>query len=231
MAIFGGRVFDSAVREGITTYGPALTKTPIEIGQLEVSVWSGRGRVEDLVIGNPPGYEGAFAVRVPSATLEVSLGSILSETIVIKRVHVRDPVVQLETEEEIMNLRQIRNNIADAIGEEDPGPPEDRKKYVIEEFVLEGGQISVEDVEEAFSMRTVRLSDIGRTENGLLGEAIVQRILEAVIEEMVPVLGDAATGLVEDPEESMGAAETVVDTVQDWFGGGDEGEDESEKER
>lgn len=221
MFFFGGRILDKAVREGASSWGPEVTGTPIEVGEVSVSPWNGRGEVSGLLIGNPEGYEGDYAIRVPTAAVEVELGSVLGETIVVERIHIRNPQVRLETVEERMNLRQIRDNIARTVGEEDPGPPRDRKKYIIREFILEGGKVSVRDSGLQESLPTVQLQGIGAQEGGILGEAAVQQIIDAVIEEMVPLLGEAAAGLVDDPEGAMSATERMTDALQSLFGDGD----------
>lgn len=231
VVLLGSRVLDSAVREGVTNYGPRFTQTPVELGHVAISPWDGEGSLRDLVIGNPEGFEGAYAVRLPEAAIAIDVSTLLSETIVIRHLSIKRPQIHLETNNETLNLRRIQQNIERSVGADEPdtsepGSGEPGKKFVVREFVLEGGRILMEEVGADVSIPTVRLENIGTAEGGISARQVLQQILETVLRQGYSVLGDQAAALIDSPGEGLGAIETITDKVEEWFGG-DEEEDEN----
>src|SRR5271169_6599360 len=79
-----GLFLDAAVRRGIITVGPMLTKVDIQLKSVSLSLLSGSGTLKGLVVGNPEGYKSPSSIQVGSATLALQPMSILADKIVIK---------------------------------------------------------------------------------------------------------------------------------------------------
>ncbi len=84
---------DTAVKRGVETVGPMLTKTEVKLDGVSLSLFSGGGKIKGLVIGNPPGYKTASAISVGSASLAVQPKSLFADKVVIKSINVQAPVV------------------------------------------------------------------------------------------------------------------------------------------
>src|SRR5262245_10901060 len=110
-----GLTLDSAIKKGVETFGPQLTQVSIKLDSVKVSIFSGSGGVKGLVVGNPEGYKTAHAINVGSADLGLSPGSLLSDKIVIKRVHVESPEITFEGSLSGNNLSKILDNVNAAV--------------------------------------------------------------------------------------------------------------------
>ena len=99
-----GLFLDSAIKKGVETIGPQVTKVDVKLDGVSLSLLSGSGKVKGLILGNPQGYQTPHAISVGSTSVSVSPGSLLSDKIVVLHhgevvargtpaVVVRDPAV------------------------------------------------------------------------------------------------------------------------------------------
>jgi hypothetical protein len=54
---------DSAVKKGVETLGPKMTKVDVKLDSVSISLLSGSGKIKGLVVGNPEGYKTPHAIR------------------------------------------------------------------------------------------------------------------------------------------------------------------------
>ena len=52
------------IKVAVERFGPGIVGAPVTVGSVILTPWSGRGSIQNLVIGNPPGYKGAHALSV-----------------------------------------------------------------------------------------------------------------------------------------------------------------------
>ena len=48
---------DGAIKRGVETIGPKLTKTQVTLNNVSLSLLSGSGKMKGLVVGNPEGFK------------------------------------------------------------------------------------------------------------------------------------------------------------------------------
>src|ERR1022692_4796855 len=89
---------DGAIKRGVETFGPRLTKVDIKLDSVSLSLFSGSGTIKGLVVGNPEGYKTPSSINVGTATLALKPGSLLSDKIVIKTINVKGPEITYETD-------------------------------------------------------------------------------------------------------------------------------------
>jgi hypothetical protein len=143
-----GLTLDSAVKKGVETVGPMVIKVPVTLDSVKLSLLSGGGSVNGLVVGNPEGFKAPSAIQVGHSSVAVSVGSVFSDKIVVKSVVVKAPEITFETDLKRNNLNQILKNMEQAVGGTDThAPPADAKKanrkLQVNEFILTGGKINV----------------------------------------------------------------------------------------
>ena len=97
---------DGIVKRGIETIGPKLAKVSVKLDKVTLSILSGSGKIDGLVVGNPEGFKTPQAIIVGRASLSLSPGSLLSDKIVIKSINVEGAVVTLETGAAGSNLKK-----------------------------------------------------------------------------------------------------------------------------
>src|SRR5512140_2754098 len=98
---------DGAIRRGVETAGPMLTKVDVKLSGVSLSLFSGSGKLKGLVVGNPQGFKTPSAIQVGSASLAVQPGSIFSDKVVIRSINVQAPEITFETDLKGNNISKI----------------------------------------------------------------------------------------------------------------------------
>lgn len=156
------------VKLAVERYGPALVGAPVAVGAVILTPWSGRGAIKDLVIGNPPGFKGAHALRVGSVEVKLKLPSLASDTIVVESVVVRDPEILYELGPGGSNLARLQRNAEAAVPKGGAAPPEagPSKSMLVKDLVVSGGRVGLsasalggKDVK--LDLPAVHLTDLG----------------------------------------------------------------------
>jgi hypothetical protein len=174
------------VKASVEAAGPRLLGAPVSVGLVAVSPWSGRGTLHDLVIGNPEGFKSPSAVRVGSIEVVVRLSSLLSDTVVVERVVVRDPELTWELGPGGSNLTRLQKNAEAAAG--DPGaaggaPPagaaRSGKALSIAELAVTGGKVALSAAAFGGPVLTAPLPDVRLTNLGGPGRSPAQAAAQA----------------------------------------------------
>jgi hypothetical protein len=92
-----GLLLDKAIKAGVETYGPQITKVDVKLDAASLSLLSGGGSIRGFVLGNPPGYSTPAAIRVESTSLSLKPSSLLSDKIVVRSINVQAPEITFET--------------------------------------------------------------------------------------------------------------------------------------
>ena len=64
---------DAGLKRGVETVGPMMTKVPVKVDSVSLSIMSGSGNIKGLVVGNPEGYKTPSAISVGKSTLSMYL--------------------------------------------------------------------------------------------------------------------------------------------------------------
>jgi len=58
---------DGAIKRGVETFGPELTKVQVKLEYVNLSLLTGSGKIRGLLVGNPEGYKTPSPFRSASA--------------------------------------------------------------------------------------------------------------------------------------------------------------------
>jgi hypothetical protein len=216
-----GLTLDKAVKHGVETVGPMVIKVPVALESVRLSMLSGGGSINGLVIGNPEGFKSPSAISVGHSSVSISIGSVLSDKIVVKSVVVKAPEITFETDLKRNNLSQILKNLEAPTGEPNTNAaPQEAggasRKLQVDEFILTGGKINVSVTALGGKSMTVPLPDIsfkdlGAGPDGITAADLTRKVLKKVIERAIPAataavadLGRQAAGMVGDLGKSGG---------------------------
>src|SRR5579863_8859921 len=83
-----GVFLNDGIKAGIQTLGPRMTKTAITVDSVRLSLLSGAGAINGLVVGNPPGYKAQTAISIGSLRLGIEPASLLADKIVIRGIRI-----------------------------------------------------------------------------------------------------------------------------------------------
>ena len=103
--IFGSTLLNKGVESAFTTIGPKVTQTNVAIEAVELSPISGKGSLSGIKIGNPEGYKSENIFELSKIEVDVATKSLLSDTMVIEKVHIKEPKISYEQTMRGSNLR------------------------------------------------------------------------------------------------------------------------------
>lgn len=184
-----GLSINGIVKSGVETFGPKLTQTEVKLDKVSLSLLSGGGQINGLVIGNPAGFQAPHAISVGMATLVVQPSSLLADKIVIRTIRVEAPEITLETGLNGTNLKQILANLkaASPTSETNAAPAAKAtgpgKKLQLDEFLITGAKLTftVSGLgSQIVPMPEIRLSNLGQGPEGITSAELTELVVAAI---------------------------------------------------
>jgi uncharacterized protein involved in outer membrane biogenesis len=223
-------MLDGAIKKGVETFGPQLTKVDVKLDAVSLSLFSGSGTIKGLVVGNPEGCKTPNAISVGKASLSLSPGSLLSSKVVIKSVNVEAPEITFEGGLSGNNLSKIMDNVDAAVGggatatkkadapKTESGPS---KKLQVDDFLVTGAKVHVsltglDGKPVTVTLPDIHLTGLGQGEDGITAGDLTKRVLKEVIaaatkaatsdaaKNLTKGTTDAAAGAVEKATKGLG---------------------------
>lgn len=202
-ALFGAWLYidtiaESAIEEGATY----ATGVPTTLGGASVGVFAGGLEIEDLEVANPEGFDADYFLHLGEGSTQVSLGSLMSDTVVIPHLRLSDLTVNLQQKGDAANYQVILDNLAKLSGDQ-AQPTDETKGYKVGQILIQNVTVNAEVMGQSIrdvQIPEIRLEDIGSdTETGvLLSElqgVIVKAVLEAIAKNPQALPGLMAAGL------------------------------------
>ena len=168
------------VKAAVETLGPRVTGTEVRVAFVNLSPFSGSGRINGLVIGNPDGFQTPSAFRMKSVRVAVDLKSLTGDRIIVKEIVVDGPEVTFEGSLSGSNLSRIQKNVESFVPASPKGKEEKPKKETKVEiglFKVTNGRVNLSlsalgGKSLTVPLPDIELRDIGRKSGGAtVGEA------------------------------------------------------------
>ena len=102
-----------------------VTKTETTLGEVDVSLFSGRLAINNLTIGNPAGFKDKNAFQLGHISVLFDPKSVLSDKIIVNNVLIKG--VQVSTELNAQgktNVAELLNNVQQSVGTDASATPE-----------------------------------------------------------------------------------------------------------
>lgn len=225
------------VKKAINEVGPKITKTKVNVDDVNISIFSGEAKITDFLLGNPTGFKSDRAVSVGSVYVDVDESTITKDTIVINKIEIVAPQITYEKISGTDNFQALLKNVKGSAKAEKKAKPSSQsdaqgsgKKIVINEVVIRDGKVNLTMAALAgktvtASLPEIRLKDIGKESNGATPAEAFEQIFDALYENITSdavtsvfndglkqfgVLKDMGTGAVKD---AAGAAQKALDSA------------------
>ncbi len=232
-----GLFLDAAIKRGVETFGPKLTKVDVKLKSVTLSLLSGSGSIKGFSLGNPEGFKEPTAISVGAASLALKPSSLLSDKIVIKSIKVEAPEITYETTLKTSNLDKILANVQEATGggQKEPAKPHEptqtkeakpAKKLEVDEFIITGGKVrgSVTGVGSiSVPLPDIHLTDLGTGPDGITPGELTEKVLAAIKTGAAKAASSAATDITKSATSlakgAVGTSSNAVDNLTKGIGG------------
>lgn len=187
----------SVVREVVETRGTEALGVPVTLGSASVMPFSGSGKLTELTIANPEGFEGPHAFRLGRLDVNVDTGTLMEDTVVVHSISIDSPDINYVMNREGANLQRIvswaqnaRSNEGTAGDRQVSEAPSSGKKVIIERLTIRNASVTMdvnvgqESVVRDITLDEIVLTDIGKATNGATAKQIAQVILQEITKQL-----------------------------------------------
>jgi hypothetical protein len=175
---FGG----SLVRKAVEVAGSSALKVPVALSDADLSILGGRVALRGLQIDNPPGYQHDKLLKLKDTSVEVHVGSLLSDTVRIRQILLDGVDLVLEQKGLGSNLQDLIHNLPKS---DEPKRKESSGKKLridvleIRNVTVEAKLLPVPGKADTVPLKlsTIRMTDLGKDGTldaaGLTGKILV----------------------------------------------------------
>lgn len=185
--LFGLSKIGPLIKTAVNKYGPEITKTQVQLGDVDVGLFSAQADIKDFYLGNPEGFTSPDAIKVKSILVDINEKTIAKKTVVIDRIEVVSPQLTYERIAKTDNFQAILNNIRKDRGPSKTGSAEKKerngKKVIIKDFKLINGKVNLaasllgESSSFSADLPDIHLTNIGEAKGGIQAKQAIQIIL------------------------------------------------------
>ncbi|MBC8206465.1 MAG: AsmA family protein [Kiritimatiellales bacterium] len=221
------------IKAGIETAGPKIAGVPMSVEKVRVNPLTGNVHVKALIIGNPEGFKTDSLMELGEFNLDIALGSLFTDTIMIKQILIDAPEITYEKGLRSSNISTLMDNLAPAeqpeekVTEEPKKKKAPAKKVVIEDFQLNNAKVNVTltalgGKKMTLPLPSIQMQDIGKGTGGTDIREVISEVFGSISDAVVKALassgdfaGDALKGAGGAVKDVGGAA---TDSMKDVGG-------------
>jgi len=223
MAHFG---LGPALKAGAENFGPMLTGTAIEVQSASISLFTGKGELTGVIVGNPENFHTDNAFQVERIAISIAPMSLLRNEIHVREIRIISPRITYERSLKTSNLRTILDNIDEFTGppkapttDQSPPPPSQRQRSVrIDELEVSGATVrsavtGLPNQTLSLTLPRLQMNDLGG--DGQSVAETVREVVRALFDAVTQVIQGSQRLLQRTGSELKDAGEAVRDTMQD----------------
>ena len=192
---------DEIVREIIVTSVSDATQTNVSLAQVKLNLKEGVGVLNNYQQGNPEGFQTKYAFRFDQAELDIDVGTILDDVVIIERVFINHADIVYEFNDGKTNFVELKKNIdkntkkknsdqknnpvVDQEKTSSQSKTQQSKKIIIRSFEMINTEVEAampfaSSQTLSVQLPNIKLSNIGAKENGLLADELMKVFLDAM---------------------------------------------------
>lgn len=169
---------DGIVKSSLENTTSEMLGTTVEVSDVDISILDGTGMIEEFTIHNPEGFSDNPAVKLQQIDIKMDLWTLLSDTVVVNSVEIKQPDMFVEQKAKGNNFKILSEKLNEA-------EPSD-VSLVVDYLLVEEGQITLSsDIGEEKSVQgkfdRFELTDIGREGNNTM-EQTLRQILKPILQ-------------------------------------------------
>ncbi len=131
------------IKSGIEKAASSALGVPVTIKSIDLSILRGRVSINGLVVKNPQGYANETLLELGKATVNLDIGSLMSDTVKIQLVKLDDTKLTIEQKGLSNNLKEILNNLPKEEKKAEPQPEKEGKNLHINHLEITSTNVRV----------------------------------------------------------------------------------------
>lgn len=173
---------DGMVKSNLESTTSEMLDTAVDVDNVSISILDGSGTIDGFTIHNPEGFSDKPAVKLQKIKLKVDLYSLLSDTVVVKEVHIQKPELFFEQKVSGNNLNALTDKLGNGTSSQ--------TNLVVDHLLVENGRVTLtadigkEDKTLEAEFSKIEVDGIGRRGNNTMEQAM-QQILEPILQKAV----------------------------------------------
>lgn len=239
IAIILGVILYLSAGKLIQHFAPAVisqvTQTESSLGDVDISLFSGRVTLNNLAIGNPAGYKNKNVFELGKFDIKFDPKSVLTDKIMIQNVQISGLNVSSEAKANgETNITRLRDNVNKSLsqnkGKEAPAPAtqktetkSDQKQVsvVVKDLLIDNSAVNValsgipglsdSALAATVPLPDIHLQNIGENKKQTFGETILQ-VLNAIDVEVVKA---SAKAVQEATQKAIQTGKDSVNAIKD----------------
>ncbi len=217
-----GFSLNSIVKHGVETIGPTVLGADVKLRDADISLFSGKGNLKGIFIGNPKGFKTESAFKLNEIRIALNVQSVFSDIIIIDEIYIDAPDITYEKGGGSDNIKALLNNVKKFSGasagtaqkDTEEQPKGQEKKIQISKLTITNGKVNMSAAllggkAVTLSLPEINMKDIGKDKEGTTMSKAMEKVFGALNQN----IGTAVTGSLKD----IGG--TVTKTVEDTVGG------------
>lgn len=211
----------SLIKTAVERLGPQILGVPVSLGSAEISLTDGSGALNNLVIGNPEGFEGPHSMRIGRVALALDPSQISGDLVVIRDLSIDGAEVAIVAKGTSTNLQTIMDNL-DSGETAEPAPADDpasEMKLIIDQFAFTNAKTSLSSDligDTSVQIPDINLSGIGRKTSGVTAQEAVKQLLRPILRSSTEAVVNAG---IDVEGMKQGAMDKVNETVSEGLKG------------
>lgn len=218
LAIFGVFAFlitnlDDIVAKVIESEGSKVTGTQVSVSGVSIHLKEGTGTINGLTIASPEGFDPAHTFKLEGVTMDLDLGTLRDDVIVINEIRVSDPRVTAQIlKDASSNIQALQKHVDQYATSKGGGgsggadAPATDKRLRIKRFAFDGGRVELDatalgDKEvRAVDLPAFTINDIGGAA-GATPDAVAKAVLAALTRQAIETV--AKSGIEQKARETL----------------------------
>lgn len=194
--VIGYITIDKLTKAGIEQGGTYAMGVDTKLDGVHLGLLSGSLSMKGLSVANPEGFKSDYFLSMEDGSVQVSLGSLMSDKIVIPSLTLNGIDIALEKDKGTSNYQVILDNLAKLSGPEEgePAEPAEGKRFVVNELIITDVNVRAEVIggmSVPVYIPEIRLTDIGSdSDKGVLLRDLSGIIVTAILSTVVQQAGD-----------------------------------------
>ncbi|MBC8284428.1 MAG: hypothetical protein H8E32_11495 [Nitrospinae bacterium] len=208
---------DSIITEAVEHFGSEITQTEVSLDKTVISATTGKGALHGLKVTNPKPFKTPSAFEFSEVSLELDIGSVTKDTVIIKEIVIAGPEITYEMGANGSNIDAIKKNVDSYSTPSKPDPYEKKeaesseksqKKLIIEKLIVRDGKINVSasflnGKSMSVSLPGLTLNDIGKDKGGASPGEITNKIITALRQNINKAVGTLDLGQAKEVIEGV----------------------------